>query len=208
MSDKQRFPLQLAELVATSLISDLAEACQRIHVAGSIRRRRQDVGDIELLCVPQAGPPNIFGEPTPTCTLTDSVSEATRQLMGRKILTLRKSAEGKTAFGGHNKLMVHVATGIPVDIFSTPRENWGMALLVRTGPAEYCQQVMSRFIQLGMNGHAYGGVTDRRGQEVACPEEEDVYRLLEWNWKEPALRGLQGDERWAGVRAQVETRTP
>lgn len=207
MTEKKRYPLDLAEVVATTLVSELAESCERIQVAGSIRRRRPDVGDIELLCVPKAGPPNIFGEPVPTCTLFDSVSEATRELMGKKVLTLRKSVDGKTAFGGQNKLMVHLATGIPVDIFSVPAENWGMALLVRTGPADYCREVMWRFQNLGMTGHAYGGVHGRGGEELQCPDEETVYDLLQWPWKDPEFRGVKGDERWAGVRAQVETRS-
>ena len=39
---------------------------------------------------------------------------------------------------------------IPMDISSVTRENWGMALLVRTGPAEYVKQIMDRFRELGM----------------------------------------------------------
>ena len=46
---------------------------------------------------------------------------------------------------------------------------------------------MRRFQQLGMNGHAYGGVT-RGGEELQCPTEESVFELLEWEYLAPWKR--------------------
>jgi DNA polymerase/3'-5' exonuclease PolX len=63
-----------------------------------------------------------------------------------------------------------------------------MALFVRTGPAEWNVRAMQRFIELGLRGHAYGGVTMPSGYEVGCPTEEAVFALLEWQFVEPKDR--------------------
>ena len=74
--------------------------------------------------------------------------------------------------------MVHVPSGIPIDVFSTSAQNWGMSAVVRTGPKEFNIRLMQRFRQLGMTGHAYGGVTGRDGI-IECPDEETVFRIAE-----------------------------
>ena len=53
MSSKPRFPLVLAVPMASELVKVLSPFCERIQVAGSIRRRQQQVGDIELVVIPK-----------------------------------------------------------------------------------------------------------------------------------------------------------
>ncbi|GAH73129.1 unnamed protein product, partial [marine sediment metagenome] len=45
--------LEKAKVIAENLKSLLAPVCEKIEVAGSIRRQKPDVGDIELLCIPK-----------------------------------------------------------------------------------------------------------------------------------------------------------
>ncbi|MDP2952269.1 MAG: hypothetical protein Q8O76_02995, partial [Chloroflexota bacterium] len=80
-------------------------------------------------------------------------------------------------------------TGIGVDLFSTTEQHWGMALLVRTGPADFCKRVMGTFKANGLKAHAYGGV-EVEGVEVPCPTEEEVFRLLGWPYIPPEKRAL------------------
>lgn len=56
-----------------------------------------------------------------------------------------------------------------------------------SGPAAFNVRLMSRFRQMGMRGHAYGGVT-KDGQEIVCPTEEDVFRLAGWMYVPPEKR--------------------
>ena len=200
--EKNRYLLALAEVVGQSLLDLLAPACERIEIAGSIRRRREDVGDIELLCVPRSAPPDMLGYAPPVPSAGDSVDQAVKELIAAGVMKHRRLKDGKTAYGPSNKLLAHVVTGIPVDIFSVPAENWGMALLVRTGPADYCVQVMERFRALGMQGHAYGGVT-RGDLEIQCPTEEAVYDLLGWQYCPPERRGAGATAHWQQVRDAV-----
>ena len=184
MTTKIRHPLALAEVAADSLVRQLEDSCQKITVAGSIRRRRSDVGDIELLCVPKPSGLDLFGRQV----LGDNqLDRRCRELIEAGILGYRPNRVGAVTFGPQNKLLVHRPTGIPVDVFSTEASNWGMALVVRTGPAGFNTWMMKRFRQLQMLGHAYGGVS-RDGEELPCPTEELVFELMEWPWVRPEDR--------------------
>ena len=178
------WPLAQATEVAEGLITLLRPACERIEVAGSIRRQKMQVGDIELLIVPRVvmDPPSLWLQRRPLEGLV-------LQLIEQELLGYRLNKNRRRAFGSKNKLLVHVPSGIGVDLFSTTVENWGMSLVVRTGSAEFCVRVMSRFKALGCQGHAYGGVTDQQGKEISCSTEEDVFRLLGWRFRPPEERG-------------------
>ena len=175
MGGDVRWPLADALRVAQDLKALLAPACERIEIAGSVRRQKPDVADIELLCVPK---------PCNEILYIDALDEA---VMGGP-LDMRPNVKGRFTYGRLNKLMVHRSSGIPVDIFSVEVRNWGMSLVVRTGPAEFNVRFMARLLQLGMKGHAYGGITSALGQEIECPDEESVFRCLGWAYTPPEQR--------------------
>jgi len=135
------------------------------------------VNDIELLCIPKV----IRG--------VDQLDRELGALFIQGILTYRPDKRGRICYGPKNKLLLQCESGIAVDIFSTLETNWGMALFVRTGPKEWNIRAMQRFQELGMRGHAYGGVTDEEGNEVDCPDEQSVFRLLAWSFTTPEERG-------------------
>ena len=176
---KAMFKLEEAQAVAEQLVEVLAPACERIQIGGSIRRRRPEVGDIELVCIPIIQEtPDLFSDPIRRDVLRAAV----------KILLSAGGFVPRGAFGEKNKYVRHLASGIPVDIFSSDTDNWGMALFVRTGPARWNISAMSRFRQLGRRGHAYGGVTLEDGTEANCPDEETVFKYLGWDHRPPEAR--------------------
>ena len=187
MTTKQRWPRDLAELAAQVLIRQLEDSCERIEIAGSIRRGVDQVGDIELLCIPRwRQAKNLFGDVVEVKSLLD---ERCADLVARGVLDYRPNINGVVTFGPQNKLMTLRGTGIPVDIFTAMQKNWGMAMMVRTGPKDFNIRMMARFQALGMRGHAYGGVTPAGAQEeIPCPFEEGVFRLLQWPYKPPEAR--------------------
>jgi len=164
--------LEKASAIAKDLVYYLTPGVNRITIAGSIRRQKSQVGDIELLVIPRAN-------------YLDKILD---DLMVQGILAMRLNKRGYRMYGPKNKLMVHLPSGMAVDLFSTTEANWGMALFVRTGPKEWNIRAMSRFRELGMQGHAYGGVTDEEGNEVDCPDEQSVFRLLGWPYVPPERR--------------------
>jgi DNA polymerase (family 10) len=180
--EKHQWPLNQALAVAAELIRRLTPACARIALAGSTRRKTPTVGDIELLAIPLFA----VSQPFPVQqtffrdeqVVMDRLNDALDALREDGTMGLRPNARGGYTYGPLNKLLVHLPTGIPVDIFSTTAENWGMAYMVRTGSKHWNIRMMARFKAMGMKGHAYGGVTDQHGRTLPCPTEEEVFRLL------------------------------
>lgn len=174
MSEKKRWPLITAQALADELCSALSPACERIAIAGSVRRQRPDPADIELLCVPKTGD-TVFGG--------EALDRLILDMMFAGVLDYRLNRRGSRQYGPENKFLVHVPSGIGVDVFSVPPEQWGMGLVIRTGPAEMNIKMMSRFLEMGYRGRVYG-VRNRQGEELECPTEEGVFALLGWPWKE------------------------
>ncbi len=174
--EKRRFPLAFARIVANQLLKRLGPHCQRIEVAGSIRRGKPMVGDIELLSIPRV---NDQG---------DLLDRKLQMLIKAGSLEYRLNRNGHRAgYGPLNKLLVHVGTGMPLDVFTATEENWGMAMFVRTGSAEWNRKAMSRLLYRGMRGHAYGGITWKT-ERYNCPDEETVFRYLQWPYVPPEGR--------------------
>lgn len=165
--------LQRAREIAEELSALLAPACERITIAGSIRRRRPQVGDIELLCIPKytAG--------------SDALDREILALMEENILDYRLNKRGSRTYGVKNKLLVHVPSGIGVDVFSTTAECWPVALFVRTGSASMNKRIAGAALRRGLKFHAYGrGFSGPKG-EIICYTEEDIFKAVGLPYSEP-----------------------
>lgn len=166
--------LEKAKAIADELVELLKPACERIVIAGSIRRRRPDVGDIELLCIPK---------------LEEGIDLLDRELgwlMLNGVFDHRRDKRGRIIYGPKNKLLFHKPSGIGVDIFSTTEECWPVALVVRTGGKNTNMEIASRAIERGMRFHAYGrGFTRADGSELVCHSEQDVFRAVGLRYLEP-----------------------
>ena len=134
MSAKTKFPRAAALEVARELCRALKPVCgpDRLIVAGSLRRRKEEVGDVELVFVPRHGEvqDGLFAK------AGDLANAAINQLVAAGVLTHRLSSAGLPAWGAMNKLAVHAASGIPVDLFSTHEEFFFNYLVCRTGSKE------------------------------------------------------------------------
>ena len=183
---ERRWPLAEALPIAQRLRTRLSCACARIEIAGSIRRCKRDVGDVELLAIPRltSYQANFFG----LARAYDHLEEWVKTLIIAGDLAYRPTTHAARTYGKQNKLLIDTVTGMSVDIFSTTAQNWGMALMVRTGPKDWNVRFMARLQQLGCRGHAYSGVTGADGVEHNCPDEETVFRFLGWAYIPPESR--------------------
>lgn len=175
--------------MAEDLITLLRPVCQRIEIAGSVRRKKALVGDVELLAISKTSPAYLSFTPDRPRMEFLHLDARVLELIAKGILDYRLNKKGSRTYGRLNKLLVHVPSEIPVDLFSTTAENWGMAWVVRTGPRELNIKMMSRFKALGLKGHAYGSVEGPGGEVYPCPTEEEVFRLLGWPYRPPERRG-------------------
>ncbi len=175
--------------VADQLIAELSPHCDRICFAGSLRRRKPEVGDLELVYIPReemrGDPDDIFHTPKFT-NVTDLVIA---RLEGDGVLARRKNINGSEMYGEKNKLMIHVASGIPVDLFATTVENWWVTLVIRTGSKEMNLRLTNGAIARGGSLNAYGaGVTWRDGHVSVTTSEKAVFDLCGVAYLEPHQR--------------------
>ena len=187
--DKPRWPRSEAWPLAVTLMDELAPACERIIIAGSLRREKPTVGDIELLYIPTVRP-----EPNPDSLFGDliEVNYADRviaRLEKNGTLGRRLSSNGHTAFGQKNKLMVYLPTGIPVDLFSTTAEAWFNYLVCRTGPAESNVAICDAAIERRMQWAPYGiGFVRPNLPPLVVHSERDVFEFVGLPYLEPNQR--------------------
>lgn len=166
--------LEMAKAIAEELKALLEPACEKIVVAGSIRRRKYEVGDIELLAIPKYN-----------AGVIDQLDGLIGLLIGQEILSLRRNKRGCVVYGPKNKLLRHVESGIGVDIFSTTEQCWAVSLVVRTGGKITNQRIATAALRRGWRFHAYGsGFTTPTG-EIICRSEREVFWAVGLRYLEP-----------------------
>lgn len=184
MSTGTRVSLEEAKVHAATLAAALRGSCERLSIAGSIRRGREDVGDIELVAIPiiETVPEGMFDEGK-----VNRLTEAVDRLIDEGVLASHPTDPKRG--DRYSKLMLRGA-GLQVDLFSATTDTWGLILLIRTGPADYSREFVTDLRRRHL--HAAGGELHRggmgcrveRGRLYPCqavpdviptPEEEDVY---------------------------------
>jgi DNA polymerase/3'-5' exonuclease PolX len=171
-----RLPLWEAAVVGRALVEGLRARApvDRIELAGSYRRGRETVGDLDLLVL----------TPEPS-----QVFDAFGTLPEVASVRLR----------GDTKETVLLRSGLQVDLRIVPAVSFGAALQYFTGSKDHNVRLRSRARDLGLKVNEYA-VT--RGEEaVAGATEEEVYGILGLAWVPPELREDRGEIEAAEQRA-------
>lgn len=158
--------------VATALADHMrtVPGVKQVENAGSFRRRKETVGDLDLLA---------------TGGDAEAVMEA--------FVTHRFVAE--VLGRGDTKSSVRLGNGLQVDLRHVPPESYGAALLYFTGSKEHNIELRKIAIDRGMSLNEYG--LTRGEKVVAARTEEDIYRALGLAWVPPELRESVGEIEWA-----------
>jgi DNA polymerase/3'-5' exonuclease PolX len=188
MSDKPKFDAEIALGVARELCATLRPVTERLIVAGSLRRRKALVGDVEILYVPktQEEQDGLFD------TRTVNMADATiARLESEGVLERRKNINGSEMFGEKNKLMRHRGSGVPVDLFAATAENWWNYLVCRTGPADSNTRICMAAQARGWKWNPYGvgfsrpSTVTAPGEERRMESERDVFEFVGLPFSEP-----------------------
>lgn len=188
---KRAIPIDAARAVAYQLRDSLAPACERIEVAGSIRRNRPIVGDIELVATSRVeeAPDGLWGDVGQTSALPGRVDE----LIASRVLEAHPSDPKR---GPRYSKLWHAATGMQVDLFTPAMESFGLMMAIRTGPAAYSQALVTD-MKRGPRPHHVAEGQLHRGiacwvaggcEAVAVPDERDLYAELGIPWLPPERR--------------------
>ena len=147
----------------------------RVEVAGSFRRRRDTVGDLDLL-VCGGTPARVMD----AFTSHDQVAEVLAR--------------------GETKSSVRLADGLQVDLRLVPAESFGAALLYFTGSKEHNIELRRVANDRGLTLNEYGLARQPSAQAkpgsgavVAGRTEEEIYRALGLDWIPPELREARGE---------------
>jgi len=182
MSTKPKYPRAVALDVCRDLVKQLGPVCERLIIAGSLRRRKEEVGDVEILFIPKTGTvytTSLFGEQG---SLADAHIE---DMITTGRLIKRPNKNGGFTYGAKNKLMIHAASGVPVDLFTATEVNWWNYLVCRTGPAESNARIASLAIAKGFRWSPYGaGFTEGR-RIIPMNSEREVFAFVGLDYLEP-----------------------
>lgn len=182
---KMQYRAEIARAVAEELVRLLQPNCLWVEIVGSLRRKKETVGDIELLCVPKYMESSAELWPQ----LVDCLDEEIKKWIRLDVLDFRRGMRGQIIYGRKNKLLVHVPSGIPVDIFSTDAGCWPVALVVRTGPKESNMRIAREAMKKGWRFHAYGrGFTRGEGITIPCHSERAVFEKVGLEYLPPERR--------------------
>jgi DNA polymerase (family 10) len=164
-----RIPLETALDIADHARAELADhpAVRRISYAGSLRRRRETVGDIDVLVASDSP--------------TDVMDAVCAMPLTREVL-----AHGTT------KSSVRTTKGVQIDVRVVGVDAWGAALQYFTGSKPHNIRLRRIAQDAGLKLSEYG-LFDAEGRLVAARTEEDVYRRLGLDWVPPVLREDRGE---------------
>ncbi len=186
MSDRIKHPRAAALQVARELCRVLKPVTQRLIVAGSLRRRKEVVGDVEILYIPEIDfvRDGLFDEKE-----IDRAAEMLKELVDLGTLSMRPGANGQFTWGNLNKYAIHTASGIPVDFFKADEGNWWNYLVCRTGGMENNKRIATAALAKGLKWEPYGsGFRDGDGRLIRVEKEEDIFEILGLPYLEPKDR--------------------
>lgn len=143
--------------------------CDRIEIAGSIRRKRPNVKDIEIVAIPRPYDTGLFESGIAT------------------IINRWPAVKGKLPCKYTQRLLPE---GIALDIFFAEPGNWGYILAIRTGSADYSHFLATRWSQRGYQGR--NGILYMADQQtpVHLYEEQDVFDLVGLPYCQPEKREI------------------
>jgi len=164
----ERIPLGTAWPIAQELIAALREAVPAVHLetAGSLRRMRDTVGDIDLLAA---------AEDSEQVAKAFAALPQVAQVLGQ----------------GATKASVRLQNGLQVDLRVVETRYWGSALQYFTGSQAHNISLRELAQKQGLSLSEYG--YKRGDEEIPCATEEQVYRLLGLEWIPPELREDRGE---------------
>jgi len=159
------------EPLAFKIVSVIEPYCVRVEVAGSIRRRRPTVNDIDLVIQPK---PYSWTE---IIKAIRSEFGAVTEKQGEKLATLYVPFADKQGQGY-----------VQVDLYRASESTWGILLLIRTGSAEYNIFLAKLAIRKGYRLAYSKGLLNEKGEVIASKTEKDVFQALGLDYIPPQDR--------------------
>ena len=145
--------LQDAERIAAGIIEKIKPFCEKVEVAGSVRRKRPEIRDLDIVLIPKPFSWNLIIHRL-------SYHDPTRLIrQGPKLAT------------------INLPAGISVDLYVATPETWGVLLLIRTGSISHNIKLCNLARSKGMMLSAARGVI-QDGKVIASRTEAEIFAAL------------------------------
>lgn len=164
----RRIPLAEAKAITDAVVRHLnhVSGIGRIDVVGSIRRRKETVGDLDMLVqCPRAKP------------VLDRLADY--------------AAVSEVLVRGRTKMSVRLRDGLQLDLTVVPKMSYGAMLQCYTGSKGHTKELRRRANERGLRVTDFGVFRGR--ERVAGRTEEDVYEAIGMPWIPPELRESRGE---------------
>jgi len=149
--------LKQSQALAQEIVDQLAPYCERIEVAGSIRRQRPFPRDIDIVFIPRS--------------------------QGKLASALQSLGESRL---GGRKLEERVYKGVQVDIYFATPETWATLLLIRTGSKAHNIKLTTLAKKRGCHLYASGrGLFNEKGERIAGDTEASFFEALGLPYAQP-----------------------
>ena len=154
--------------IAEDVKSQLAPHCERIAIAGSIRRKKVEVGDIEIVAIPKPYQIGLFESGIAT------------------VVNRWQKVKGVLPCKYTQRIL---PSGMKLDLFFAKEDNWGLIYAIRTGSAAYSYKVLATgWVKNGYKSK--GGYLYRGVKKVPVYSERSLFTKARVNYVEPEEREL------------------
>jgi DNA polymerase (family 10) len=173
-----RFHIHVADAAAAQIgahIAAFGKAVESVTPAGSLRRGKETIGDLDLLVTLAAGHTSQKS--------VDAVAEHVLTFPGIEQVLAK----------GENKVSFRLGSGMQVDVRILEKENFGAALMYFTGSKEHNVALRGRANKMGYTLNEYMLSSLKTERRVAGRTEEEIYGKLKLAYIEPELRENTGE---------------
>jgi len=161
--------------ITNTELSKAAATVESVTAAGSLRRGRDTIGDVDLLVTMRPG------------------REKQKDVDAVADHILKYPGIDQTLAHGENKVSILLGNGLQVDVRMLAKENFGAALLYFTGSKAHNVGLRGRALDMGWTLNEYALTTVKGGKVVAGKTEEEIYAKLGLHYIEPELREMTGE---------------
>jgi len=159
LSANGRIAYRMARPVADAAIAVLQPHCTRISVAGSLRRQKETIGDVDILVA------------------TNTPGRVINLFCSSGIILARGSSKISKALGK-----------VQIDLRIVDEDQWGAALLYFTGSKNFNIRMRRDALAKGWTLNEYALTEVSTGKHIAGKTEEEVFEALGWDYVEPVDR--------------------
>lgn len=173
-----RFLINVGDETAARLVAHIraaGKAVESVTPAGSLRRGKETIGDLDLLVT--------LAEGHTSAKAVDALAEHILKFPGIDQILAR----------GENKVSFTLDNHLQVDVRLLEKESFGAALLYFTGSKEHNVALRGRANKLGYTLNEYALATLKGERRVAGRTEEEIYAKLKLDFIPPELRENTGE---------------